>query len=103
MTKLLGIWLGIVPGLTLLCAQPAPPKEWIDADTGHRVIRITDEPGSASLYFNQNGYTPDGRKLIYTAPGGIYTFDLQTHKTRQVVEGRVRVIVAGRKTQNVFY
>ena len=41
-----------------------PPRTWIDADTGHRIVRLTDEPGSASLYFNQNGYTADGHKLI---------------------------------------
>jgi hypothetical protein len=33
------------------------PREWIDPDTGHRVIRLSDEPGSQSLYFHQNGYT----------------------------------------------
>ena len=49
---------------------PAPPKTWIDPDTGHRVVRLTDEPGSASLYFNQDGYTADGRKLIYTTQIG---------------------------------
>jgi len=81
----------------------APPKTWIDPDTGHRVVRLTDEPDSASLYFNQNGYTADGRKLIYTTPQGISTLDLATHTTKTVVTGRVRVIVAGRKTQNVYY
>src|SRR5438445_647185 len=30
----------------------SPPKTWIDPDTGHRVTRLTDEPGSASFYFN---------------------------------------------------
>ncbi len=80
-----------------------PPKSWVDPDTGHRVYRLTDEPNSASLYFNQNGYTADGKKLIYTTPDGISTFDLQTHQTRKVVEGRVRVIVTGHKTQNVYY
>jgi len=90
--------------LTLpLGAQTAPPKSWIDADTGHRVVRLTDEPGSASLYFNQNGYTADDKKLIYTSPAGIATFDLATHETRTVVAGRVRIIVAGRKSQNVYY
>ena len=33
------------------------PKEWIDPDTGHRVVRLTDEQGSQSLYFHQNPYT----------------------------------------------
>src|ERR1700739_4720416 len=83
-----------------LMAEDAPPKTWVDPDTGHRVYRLTDEPASASLYFNQNGYTADGRKLIYTTPGGISSFDLQTRESRKVVEGRVRVIVTGHKTQN---
>jgi oligogalacturonide lyase len=80
-----------------------PPKSWVDADTGHRIVRLTDEPGSASLYFNQNGYTADGLKMVYTTPGGISVLDLKTHETKPVVEGRVRVIVTGRKTQQVYY
>jgi len=80
-----------------------PPKSWIDKDTGHRVVRLTDEPGSASLYFNVNGYTPAGDEMIYTTPQGISVLDLKTFKTRAVVTGRVRVIVAGHKTPSVFY
>ncbi len=80
-----------------------PPKTWIDPDTGHRIVRLTDEPNSASLYFNQNGYTADGRKLIYSTPEGIWALNLETRAAKQVVQGRVRVIEAGRKTQNVYY
>src|SRR5262245_10582641 len=79
------------------------PKEWVDKETGHRIVRLTDEPGSASLYFNQNGYTADGKKLVYSTPQGVSTFDLETHAAKQVVSGRARVIMAGRKTQNVYY
>jgi len=85
-----------------LAAQD-PPREWIDADTGHRVVRLSDEPGSGSLYFNQNGYTADGRKLIYTSPNGIHALDLASRSSKLVVPGRVRVIEAGRKTMNVYY
>src|SRR5437764_10877436 len=80
-----------------------PPKTWIDPDTGHRIVRLTDEPGSASLYFNQNGYTADGQKMVYTTPNGISVFNLKTHETKPVVDGRVRVIVTGHKTQQVYY
>ncbi|MBZ5624850.1 MAG: oligogalacturonate lyase family protein [Acidobacteriia bacterium] len=80
-----------------------PPKAWIDPDTGHRIVRLTAEPGSASLYFNQNGYTADGMEMVYTTPDGISVLDLKTHAARQVVKGRVRVIVTGRRTQNVYY
>ncbi len=43
-----------------------PPKSWVDPDTGHRVTRLTDEPGSASFYFNVNSYTPNGKEMAYT-------------------------------------
>jgi oligogalacturonide lyase len=86
-----------------LGAQTEPPMSWVDPDTGHRIIRLTKEPGSASLYFNQNGYTADGRQMVYTTPDGISVLDLKTLAARPVVSGRVRVIVTGRKTQNVYY
>ncbi len=80
-----------------------PPTSWIDSDTGHHVVRLTREPGSASLYFNQNGYTADGKKLVYTTPEGISVLDLATKEARQVVPGRARLIDAGRKTQRIYY
>ena len=79
------------------------PRTWVDPDTGHRVVRLTNEPGSASLYFNQNGYTADGKEMVYTTPDGISALDLQTRTAKPVVKGRARVIVTGRKTQNVYY
>jgi oligogalacturonide lyase len=90
-------------GASLLFAGDPPPKTWIDPDTGHRVVRLTDEPGSASLYFNQNGYTADGKKMVYTSPQGIHVLDLATKTTKVVVPGRARIIVTGHKTQNVYY
>ncbi len=80
-----------------------PPTSWIDPDTGHRVVRLTREAGSASLYFNQNGYTADGKRLVYSTPEGISVLELTTQQPRQVVEGRVRLIEAGRKTQRLYY
>jgi len=87
----------------LIIAAQEPPTDWIDPDTGHRVIRLSREPGSASLYFHQNAYTPDGKKLIITTPTGLATIDLTTHTIDKVVEGRVNVIVTGRKTGQVYY
>src|SRR6266852_946398 len=88
-----------------LCVAQAsePPTSWIDPDTGHHIVRLTREPGSASLYFNQNGYTADGQKMVYTTPDGISVLDLKTYAAKPVVQGRVRIIVTGRKTQNVYY
>jgi oligogalacturonide lyase len=80
-----------------------PPREWVDPDTGHRVIRLSDEPGSASLYFHQNPYTPDGERLIITTPSGLSTINLKTRAIEKVVQGRVNVIIVGRKTGQVYY
>src|SRR6185437_6950684 len=80
-----------------------PPREWIDPATHHRIIRLSDEPGTASLYFHQNAYTAKGELLLVTTREGLSVIDLQTHKIRQVVDGRVRDVIVGRKTRQVFY
>ncbi len=97
--------LAVVPLLLTVvhAQQPEPPREWIDTDTGHRVIRLSNEPGSASLYFHQNPYTPDGTKLLITVPGGLATIDLKTRAIDKIVDGRVNVIIAGRKTGSIYY
>jgi oligogalacturonide lyase len=104
--------LNLIVILLLLCPIPKParaqggteiPREWIDPDTGHRVIRLSDEPGSASLYFHQNPYTPDGAKLIITTPTGLSAINLKTRVIEKVVEGRVNIIIVGRKTGQVYY
>lgn len=84
-------------------APQDPPREWIDPDTGHRVVRLSDEPGSQSLYFHQNGYTPNGAKLVITTPTGLATIDLKTRAIEKVVEGRVNLIMTGRKTGRAYY
>ena len=87
-----------------ICAAADLPTEWIDAATGHRVIRLSREDGTQSLYFNQNAYTADGKKLIVTtADGGIATITLATREVKPLVAGRVGVLVAGRKTGDVYY
>src|SRR5919202_4627398 len=73
------------------------PREWVDPDTGHRVIRLSDEDGSQSLYFHHNGYTPDGQKLLITTPPGLSTVNLKTRKVEKVVEGRVSPLFVRRK------
>jgi oligogalacturonide lyase len=97
-----------------------PPTSWVDKDTGHRVIRLTNEPGSSGFYFNINAYTSDGRQMVYNAPDGIHVLDLATYKTRLLVPNPppsadsapgsrasfgngVHAIVVGRKTNSVFF
>jgi oligogalacturonide lyase len=84
-------------------AAAAPPASWIDPDTGHRVIRLTREPGSDSFYFNVNGYTPDGKKMAYTTPNGISVLNLETLEAKQLVAGPARPIVVASKTASLYY
>jgi oligogalacturonide lyase len=79
------------------------PTDWIDPDTGHRVIQLSREPGSESLYFNLNPFTPDGRKMVITTPEGIAMIDLQTHEVENIVAGRAHVIMVGHKTGRIYY
>src|SRR5260370_30440179 len=73
---------------TIATEAAEPPTEWIDPDTGHRVVRLSKEPGSASLYFHQNAYSADGQKLIITTPSGVSAIDLKTRAIEQIVETR---------------
>jgi oligogalacturonide lyase len=105
--------LGLLAALSISTAFPViaraadsgqePPTSWIDKDTGHRVVRLTREPNSASFYFNDNGYTPDGKEMVYTTPEGISVLNLATMEARQVVPGPARAIVVGRATPTIYY
>ena len=88
---------------TRIHAQTNPPTEWTDPDTGHRVVQLSREPGSESLYFNLNPFTPDGKKMVITTPNGIVLVNLETHAVEKIVEGRVHVIMVGHKTGIIYF
>lgn len=81
----------------------APPTDWVDPATGHRVIRLSSTPGTRSLYFHQNSLTPDGRYVIVEAPGGIATIDLATRANRVIVPGKAHALFVGRRTGLVYF
>jgi len=88
--------------------SPLPPVTWVDQDTGHRVWRLSDEPGSSGLYFNLNAYTPDQKTVVYTTPDGFHAIDLATKKTRLIlakegVNQRAQIMEVGHKTNSVFF
>jgi oligogalacturonide lyase len=84
-------------------AADEPPTEWVDPQTGHRVVRLSREPGSASLYFHQYPYSADGKKLVFTAPSGVWAVNLETRELTKVVDGRVGILLTGRKSGDVYY
>src|SRR5438874_2395378 len=93
----------MIAAARILFSQASLPVEWVDPDTGHRVVRLSKEPGTASLYFHQNAYSADGKKLVVTNPHGIATINLATRAIQQVVEGRVSILVTGHKTGQIYY
>jgi oligogalacturonide lyase len=100
---LLALGLIILP---VLAAQEAP-ADWIDPATGHRVIRLSTEPGSSSLYFHYNSYTPEGDKLIFDTRAGIAAVDLTTLGAKpprpEVVVPGARAHATARKTREVYF
>ena len=79
------------------------PREWVDPETGHRIVRLSDEPNSQSLYFHQNGYTANGDKLVISTRSGLSTYNFKTKKIEQILEGRAGSVVVGAKSRKVFY
>jgi oligogalacturonide lyase len=123
--------------LPLLAQTPAPsapsltgavpPKSWVDKDTGHRVLRVSDEPQSGAFYFNVNAFTPDGKQMVYNSPSGIMVLDLASLTSKLLVPnltppapaaaagatpargrgfgggGAAHTIVVGHKTNSIFF
>jgi oligogalacturonide lyase len=81
--------------------------DWIDPDTGHRVIRLSTEPGSSTLYFHDNSYSPQGDKYMFTSPSGVMLVDLATLgkapvQPQLIVEGGRGPYMA-RRTREVYF
>lgn len=87
----------------------SPPREWIDPLTKHRVIRLSDEPGSSSLYFNFNGYTPQGDYLIISTPTGLSKVSLANDSSRWALSEVIRLslpfkfLFVGHKYRRAYY
>jgi len=94
----------LLSGCTTPAAKSAARTEWIDPATGHRIVQISREPGSESLYFNLNPFTPDGKKMVFTSPSGISVVNLQTLAVEKLVTGeKLHVIMVGHKTGKIYY
>jgi len=99
------------------------PSSWTDPDTGHRIVQLSREAGTQSLYFTQNAYTKDG-KLIVQTPHGLATIDVGTGEMTPIPDPtpsvapaqdqapadgsarfryRMRLIQTGRRTGAIFY
>lgn len=85
-------------------ALAKPVKEWTDPLTGHHVVRITDGAGAASLYFNQNSYTPQGDRMVISTADGISVVTLRDWSVKPLVKGAdLQLLFTGRKTRTAYY
>lgn len=95
-------------------AQEAMPDEWIDADTGHKVMRISRRAGgNRSFYFHNDPFlkTPDGQQDLMVFYGTtetgnqLFTLNLQTLETKQLTDTPSRKsgeIVGSRRREVLF-
>src|SRR5262245_48894722 len=88
--------------------SPAPPRtDWIDADTGHRVVRLSDDAGGSTLYFHDNAFTPGGDKMMFNTPNGIAVVDVasigKTGAAPEIVAARGRGGYFARRTREIYY
>jgi beta-galactosidase len=93
----------LVPVARGAAVPAAPPREWTDPATGYRVVRLSEEAGSTSLYFHQNAYTAAGDKMVIAVPDGLAAITLKTRAVERIVSGRVSNVVVGPKSRQVFY
>src|SRR4029077_2736404 len=89
--------------------QVPPQKDWIDAQTGHRIVRLTDDAGGSTLYFHDNAFSPEGDKMIVDTPNGIAMVEVAKIGTAEakleVVAPRVRARGGyfARRSREVYY
>lgn len=84
-------------------ASSSEHESWVDPDTGHRISRLTKEPGSRRLYFNLNCFSPDGKYMVYTYPKGISVVNLFTNESKELVAGGAKAIEVGRSNPNIYF
>src|ERR1043166_768762 len=92
-------------------ASPADPlpsshSEWLDSDTGHRIVRLSHLPNrSESFYFHQNAFTSDGDKMVFSVFTGersrqLNVLDWRTRKFAPLtpeISGRGEIVSAKKR------
>lgn len=105
MNRLFLVLVGLfLSSFSRVLAETLPLAEWIDPDTGHRIVRLSSEPGSQGLYFNENAWTANGDKLVYYGPAGISDYNFKTHQNELVVPGtNIFGVIVSPKSRTVYY
>jgi oligogalacturonide lyase len=104
-TLLFGALLAIAN--SALVPQASLPTDWVDADTGHRVVRLSGEGGGSTLYFRDHAFSPRGDKLMFNTPGGIAVYDVSRIGSdgarSEIVAAAGRGGYFARRTPEIYY
>jgi oligogalacturonide lyase len=89
-------------------SQKPMPETWIDKDTHHKVVRLTNKPGNnASFYFHNNPFISNKMVFYSTDNNGkqLYTVDLTTRRLEQLTHhtSPINGEIVGEKGHNVYY
>jgi oligogalacturonide lyase len=94
-------------------SQKPMPAEWIDKDTGHKVIRLVNREGTnGSFYFNNNCFLPqknnEGDIMVFygsTAIGNqLFSMNLKTRKIEQLTNHpKIAGEMVCPKTRSAYY
>ena len=89
------------------------PEEWIDKDTGHKVIHLIPGTGeNRSFYFHNDPFVPSDsssnvKMIFYRKVNGenqLFSIDIKTRKIDQLTDKKgVRGEIVGKKSRKVFY
>jgi oligogalacturonide lyase len=84
------------------------PAEWIDQDTKHKLVRLTNKPGeNASFYFHNNPFIGNTMVFYSTDSNGrqLYTLDLNSKQVKQLTQFKRPMSgeITAQKTRKVFY
>jgi hypothetical protein len=81
--------------------------DWVDPDTGHRVVRLSDDAGGSTLYFHDNAFTPEGDKMMFNTPNGIAVVEVAAIGKKdapiEIVATRARGGYFARRSREIYY
>ena len=99
--------LVMAAGATLYVqAPPVPATDWVDAATGHRIVRLTDDAGGSTLYFHDNAFSPSGDTLMFSTPNGIAVIEVSrigSGAKAQIVTSAGRGGYFSRRTREIYF
>lgn len=78
------------------------PKDWIDPDTGHRIVRLSHKDHSESLYFNFPAYTPDEKWMVMNRADGISLINMETFEEKDLYTGNLYAFQTGASKRVVY-